>query len=1306
MRKIKFLKSLLVAFGLLVTSLTTQVWADRTFSGGEIIYIKNDGTFSGGGGYNYDIAKLILYPSEGSGTIVSLAQVTGNTTYYKAVMPAGTWNRMQIVRTNQTSAASLVWSGDGQNLWNWTSDITIDGTANMYSGFQEGNANGSWHWMVPKGATFYIDKTNIGTWGNNYYLRVGRDTPTKHNSVYSFSGTLVVGTKNLYKCTTSDNYEDYSHFTVSNNEGFVGTNNSIYNIGGGSGNPKYISHQLPYVGSTTLTGTTYTFIPTGATSSGDEGKCTYHTSTNYQGDKIFTITNRAVDHATVELHYWDEEHGEGLGNEQVVAEGESVKVRPTTRVYCKVTPDEGYALSHVNLYDPTKREWTDASREGDGFERNCYVVRTDVSFEAVMEPYATKTILVKDINSWAPDMYFKGWNPFSYEGYDNSKYHLATQKASDKITLSCGDYYVVTISNEFPFYYIHDDKDENRTAFFATNRLTHMAKYDDYKPGTGSWGLRAANCADMIYWVETYKGSGPKYISNIVANTTDTLSFYVESGGTVDFHAGSAAAANQYSSLFATYFASGQALYGKTGGIFTATPNAGGTGLANVALFDGDYHIHVNATTRNFLTNGASKEGSTGTKFTKFSKSATFGDTYDHYWVDWFLGSEDAGGYGAQSVVATVGNAYNSNLSEVLGADAFAPKGMTLSTGGNVRYGYDPETNAFTRSMLSAGGSLIKISAPEPETVIITDGGVRKDAYDEDCSFDDATNWVYTLDADVKGEAHATVTSEYNDISYTLSNDKQLLGGFPETTYEVEISYDFKTNRVLGAWMPVSGTKITSFSLESNLMVVRREDTKPTVLNITGENKVTNIGKIYTTFELWQDSWLDKTEPYEYAKRRVVSGVYTDEFYWFSLPYRCYVGDIFGIEGYGPNDSWVIMTYHGDYRARDGWWAETDSWWYYMDRTDTLKANQGYVLRVTNLNGGGGITKRFAGDSGGKLYLYFPSLDNDMSLEPLTGTVTTHLDSLKCTKWRKHEGVEGEGENDPNWDRRAIDSNWRIIGSPSFNSTLISSPTFIPGNFPTEEDSLAYIAAHGIYGLKYFYNWEIESGAPKYTIANAATTEFVALSAHLVQYAGDITWVKYSDSNPLVGIKAPKHQQEETGEQTLRLVLNQNGQQADVAYISRMAEGATEGYDLNMDLSKMINARSANIYTISELYKMAGNCIPDTVTTLPVGVQLASAGDYTFAMPEGTYGTGVVLLDKATDTRTNLALTDYTVTLPAGTCDERFVLELSPIAQVSTGVETISEEGLAIGARKVMVDGMLYIVKDGKVFDAQGARVK
>ena len=115
----------------------------------------------------------------------------------------------------------------------------------------------------------------------------------------------------------------------------------------------------------------------------------------------------------------------------------------------------------------------------------------------------------------------------------------------------------------------------------------------------------------------------------------------------------------------------------------------------------------------------------------------------------------------------------------------------------------------------------------------------------------------------------------------------------------------------------------------------------------------------------------------------------------------------------------------------------------------------------------------------------------------------------------------------------------------------------------------------------------------------------------------------------------------------------------------------------------------------------------EQTTVVPMGVTIAKAGEYTISIPSGTSGIGVTLVDNETGIRTNLALEDYTVALEAGTQNDRFYLEISPIKHVATGVEEITGDGSQVtGARKVMVDGILYIIKDGKVFSTQGARVK
>ncbi len=1222
--------------------------------------------------------------AENTGDVTMTA--TGSNNQYYAFIPS--WADRVIFARRASDKCSEYGLSEG-DYYNKTGDLTLEnyyGQWNISSWESQSWANTVW-W---NNYTVYYDDTETGftSGASTPKLRVGTESNTTKDDM-----TLVPGTKSLYKHTKSGgNWDAYHAFCFANAAGATGEY-SIYN----RGSDQYlITKQTEYIRGSLMGNFTIIGRSSGSyQGEGTDASCTYYPAEIYYGIKKYTITNTSVDHATVELYYWDENNAK-----QIVTEGNSAQVLPTTKVWCKVTPDEGYVVSKVMLSDPDEREWTDASNDASG--RNLYVVRTDVTFTAVIEELVTKTILIKDVNSWAPNMYFKGWNPFLYDGYDNADYYITTQKVGDKVTICDADYYIVTFTNELPFYYIHNEGGGTRTAFFKPSKLNHMAKYDNTMAGDEDWGLKTADCSSDIYWVESTIG-GKTYFSNIIASTDDTLSFYAANSGTVAFHKSAETGVDVTTSV-TSFFGSGQPLDGKTGGVFTATPNSGETGITNVAVYDGDYHIHVNATTRNYLTAGVGKDGTIGTKFTYFEPNAIFGDVYDYYWVDWFLGTADS--YSSQSVVATVGNTYNANLAGVLGADSYAPYGMTQAAGGNVRYGYNPETNYFERAIVAAGNAAVQITSLGADSIkVSTDGG---STYTDDATtaryFSDATNWNYQVYAQVKGTAHANVTTSYVSGTQTLANTKKLIEGDNAQTYDVIIVYDFKTNRVIAAWTP-SGA-FTGFDLQSNLMAVRTENGSPTVLNMNRADvdqrkaTLTNITKVYTVLEITQDNWKKSGGN---ADRRIVTGNYTDEYYWISLPYDCYIGDIFGIEGYGT--SWVMQTYHGDYRAQRGWWAETGSWWYNMDRTDTLKAHQGYVVRLTNLNGENststGIPKRFAGESGGKLYLYFPSLATGLEMgllldgDALATATTTTPPTHECLQW--HRNADESNAGNPTYDRRTIDSNWNLIGSPSFNTAKITDGSWSTAAYPTTNVTGT---------LKYFYTWSVSSGTPVYTAVSATGIEFKASHAYLVQYGGTINWQNYDASNPLVAIKGAPVRGEEEADETFTLVLRSGDQQVDVTYITRMAEGATEGYDLNQDLSKLMNKRCDNLYTLAGYYKMAGNCLPDSINIVPVGVEIAHAGEFTFAMPEVASGIGATLIDNSTGARTNLALGDYSVALEAGTYEDRFTLELSAYRGISTGVDRINNEEPSTTAAKRMVDGVMYILRDGVVYDAQGTRVK
>lgn len=980
-------------------------------------------------------------------------------------------------------------------------------------------------------------------------------------------------------------------------------------------------------------------------------------------------------------------------------------------LHYKFEHGHGDSWSEVQGYSTTATCTYTPSSTTDNIRVKMKVVDTgEESDWVVQDVYEQYYIYVEDTRNWG-----QMWE--AMKNTDNDTYYLNRGFPGEKLmacdTIDEKPIYRVTLDSYFHRLWLSVGENSKQTYNdgFPINydlgetygiKKQHAGNWYQLCEGGGPNDCYLKDYPTAIFRVVSYDGAtGKTYYSNAISPTegTGTVSFFANpangsstvkiqtwsQGGTGD---GAQHIDGTWNTAGTNYISSCSDV-SATGTVFTATLSS--SSLTNFAKYTGDYDIHVYANTENNLAGGVAK-GGVGTKFTYFEPNTTiFGtEDYNHYWVDWFPKGEDI------SCVGTVGNIYNSDLAGVISTDPYSPDGQIKSAnGGNVRFAYNPSTNYFKRTIIAGSGSEIKIQGAH-----VNANGAGKG---NKSSFSDASDWVYTASAVIDGEATATITTSYNGYEQTLAADKQLMGGDLASTYNVLITYDYKTNRLLAAWKPEGAFE--GFNLESNLIVVRTENGNPTVLNmVDGEDAgsdvtdLSGISKIYVALELLRDSWTNKDSesPAPYATRRIDAGSYCDEYYWISLPYDCNIRDIFGIEGYG--SSWVIQTYHGDYRAQKGWWAEQGSWWYNMDHaTGVMKANQGYVLRVTNLNADHGGTRRFANEDGAKLYLYFPSAGSNLTLEEKGASTTTTVPEHKCTIWRGKENNPQTNEGNPSYDRRAIDSNWNIIGSPSFNSAKIST-TGWGTSYPTSPNVKG--------DLKFFYEWAA-NGDPKYTVNTSVNSfEFQATHAYLVQYAGTLTWEPFDSDNPLVGKKAPARYNEESADQTLKLVLNRDGQQTDVTYISRMAEGATEGYDLNLDLSKLMSKTGNNLYTIVGFYKMAGNCLPDTVSIVPVGVQLATAGEYTFSMPDGTKGTGVTLVDNVAHTRTNLALMDYTLDLPAGTHEGRFTLELSPIAQNPTDIRTIGNEGSESGVRKVIVDGLLYIVKEGVAYDARGNRVK
>ena len=154
-----------------------------------------------------------------------------------------------------------------------------------------------------------------------------------------------------------------------------------------------------------------------------------------------------------------------------------------------------------------------------------------------------------------------------------------------------------------------------------------------------------------------------------------------------------------------------------------------------------------------------------------------------------------------------------------------------------------------------------------------------------------------------------------------------------------------------------------------------------------------------------------------------------------------------------------------------------------------------------------------------------------------------------------------------------------------------------------------------------------------------------------------------------------------------------------------LRENACDTFALNEDMYMLRSSRTVDLYSFAGSYDVAANVLSMASHTVPLGIAVQKAGTYTFTMPSDFSGT-VTLVDKYTQTRTNLALEDYTIDLEQGTFNDRFLVELNILA-VTTGLVGTEGGSLKDGnAHKFLQNGIMYILRDGKTYDARGNKVK
>ena len=650
-----------------------------------------------------------------------------------------------------------------------------------------------------------------------------------------------------------------------------------------------------------------------------------------------------------------------------------------------------------------------------------------------------------------------------------------------------------------------------------------------------------------------------------------------------------------------------------------------------------------------------------------YNSYADNNENFDHYFCKWVKTAD-------RNVEFVVANDYSYCISDTLTTDPAGAVQIVSAEGklpenANVRFAWDSKTNELSRAYMAGATNETEntfLHIIEAENLKNTAGEAVTDV-----PFIDLQNWIYQTEVKVTKATLIKLVAEFNGKTQYFkgsATDKiHLISSTANSEYKIRLIYNFKCNHLVAAVVLEGDKEITEDDvLGADLMVVRKDQGQAEQLTFNpNARKLDEVGTAYAVMTFTRGHITNRSLT---SRERSL--------YWVSFPFDVKIADVFGFGEYA--EHWIMQYYDGAERAARGLFIDSGTYWKYItDTKTTLKAGVGYVLALD-------LDK-----------LTFPHNVNDVSLYfPSTGTIgtisgvlpTTHeVPAHECTIDREFE------DNGTTYNHKFTDSHWNLIGVPGYadiNDFNVTSYHFM------QDDA------------SFYYNFSLANST--YNVESSATN-FQAMYAYMVQFAGEINWM----SKTVTGVQpkelaARRNSDSQAEKLTLRLELAQAGVKADQTFIQMQEEGASTDFDLSKDLSKIIN-KGSNIYTLvgTDRIQVAGNVLPMQEQTIPVGMVASTAGEYTFRMPDGTAGMVVELIDYETNTTTNLLLSDYAVTLQKGSCENRFVLHIQPEKSgVSTNIGQITGGDLNTNSvQKYIIDGHLYLKKDGIIYDAQGRQL-
>lgn len=756
------------------------------------------------------------------------------------------------------------------------------------------------------------------------------------------------------------------------------------------------------------------------------------------------------------------------------------------------------------------------------------------------------------------------------------------------------------------------------------------------------WQLTQTECQEL-YRIESTTKDGKKYYSNITSAAGDTMSFYAEQFGQIVIKKFEGTKWIRMEGMDNI-----PSLKKKSGVYTMKNPAKGLVREEDLTPYTGDYYIH---------TNGCSgqKDGwksvsqltpseKDSARFIYFEPNDNYpNENYNHYWVR-FLPS-------GTNLQAVIGNEYNDCLADTLKGDQCTDQYGTLTIDANVRFAYNNKTNSFTRSHLQGSNTPDYLSI-SGTNMHLTEGETGEDLVT--ARFNDISDWVYELDVyahpGAKGHINAPFKG-HDQYLFGLKTDNtpielDILGEATDAgSYHIRLIYDYKTNRLISAWMPDNDLTINEDRpLYANMMILRKENEPAGQIILNNNAKITGLKQLYSVLEITKENWNQ-----------------TGGFFWFSLPYDCLVKDVFGIPGYG--NKWTIQRYRGDKRAELGWRSDIPTFWANMKQTATatIEANRGYVVAFN-------LTDNDFNTIDGKsiLRLYFPSVQKAFTLQQTPEMMTVAVPGHPCT-------IK---------DREDEDRDWNVIGVPGYRNITVTANTEAISPAP-----------------QFVYVWNWNNGERSYDVTDAqGDFNYQTMYSYMTQFAGNIDWSQYSEAIAPHELQAKRGAAQKDAKMCLHLQKEDNS--ADRTYIY-LTDKATTAFDINYDLTKIFSSSASQIGTKSQNSTLAANCLPIENCTIPVELQIATNSDYTLQMADIPAHITALLYDRQEDRYVNLAFDNYTINLQAGNYTQRFEVQIEVHKVINELADTESRYHITCLDGQILIDN-IDDKADIQLYDALG----